>query len=349
MHWRIPALVSVLALESCAKYEDCFAHCWDTTTVVADSDSNGYFDSTCANFYGGAMSVPLPAPSESYAARACATEWSHAAEQQADHDRVKEVIQAIADDTVGSLSIAQEESWDALRQSLADSAWNSCISHVTGYPGHQDINPGLAGSQACTNDSAATLCTTYVFDVLNAALDLSNGASTAVPDYSGADAAWAPVGECNFEPEGLTTGEAYLADDTGAFGNIAANVACSPQTSCTVDQALIWEITTSFSEFYAEGVQLKIGSSGSPCNVTGAKISGLGAGEDAKALADAFDFRNNDYIQTVEGIALSTSANALQVVNDLQSTTDPITITIKRKMPSGTCSTLNYTITLDGY
>ena len=58
--------------------------------------------------------------------------------------------------------------------------------------------------------------------------------------------------------------------------------------------------------------------------------------------------RNGDVITKVEGVSLANLAAAAAVVNDLQSSVDPITMTVRRKVTTNSCATLSYTITLTG-
>ena len=102
-----------------------------------------------------------------------------------------------------------------------------------------------------------------------------------------------------------------------------------------------------FSVFYDEGVLLDIVSAGPyPCGgYAGVMVSGLNSGEDSKALADKFGIMNNDLITVVEGITLSSEANVEAALTDLSTTTDAVTLTIRRR--GGTsCAASNYTITV---
>ena len=188
-------LLLVLLMACGTSGENCFEHCWEYVQIIEDADSNDYFDSTCANQNnnGVAMFVPLPDPFGTYPGRECI-------DDQDTHDLVKDVIAAIGADNVGSLSGAAVDAWDEdFIPFLMLDAFEGCYKHVSGYPSFSDIDPLVAGSQACTSASANTLCNQYITQLQ---WDLSNGDQTAVPEYSGAEKTTVTPGTCDFEPEG---------------------------------------------------------------------------------------------------------------------------------------------------
>lgn len=191
---------------------------------------------------------------------------------------------------------------------------------------------------------------------------------TQVPDYAGAVPGPAPDGPCDFEvqqsstdgdepssSDGGATDESGSTDgnsgadssggETSGFGDIDGRIECSSSTSCTVDASLLRDIADNFATFYAEGVFLQILPASTPCNTAGAVLSGLDAGDDAKALADAIGLRNGDIIALVEGIELSSMDKAADIIDDLSSSSDPISMTVKRRA-SNSCRSFNLTLTI---
>jgi hypothetical protein len=143
------------------------------------------------------------------------------------------------------------------------------------------------------------------------------------------------VDYCDGEP-----GADEMADPP--FGDIQALVSCNPQTSCEVDRQLLRNIQSSFSVFLDEEVTLDIVDSMTQCG-PGAQIGGLDSGEDAKALADAFDVRNGDVIRQIASIYIEDVADAAAAVTSLLQ--DPsTTIVIHRPQSGPGCDTLTYTI-----
>ncbi|MBK8240013.1 MAG: hypothetical protein IPK74_31195 [Deltaproteobacteria bacterium] len=336
-------------LAGCGGYfpGDCYVHCWEASVEssgIQDAiDPMGFYDQACTNFGGGALWAPLPTD-ESLPGRACFDN------DQSQHDLMKLAIELKLDGRLDELTPSESSEAETLMQRVADSVRQTCVSLLTcSYaPGTCDIRPDLAGDQSCTV-SLNSICSSYVLPLAEASLNLETGPD--VPTYSGSSTILIDYQheDCEFIPDGLTTGQTIVLDDTGVFGDITSWVTCGPQTSCTVDQALMWNLAARFDQFYAEGVSLTFGNTGTPCNATGATISGLGPGEESKKLADAFDFRNGDVVTMVEGVSLSSASNASLIIDDLQSTTDPITLTIRRRTNSKSCQTLNYTLTLSGY
>jgi hypothetical protein len=341
-------LLLPLACYDPTPYDQCYHHCWESEIDTGDIQDNvspmGAYDSTCTQYGGGTMWPPLPTEL-TMPGRECFYPFA-----QDDHDLLKLAIAAKLDDDLGSLSQAETEDAEELLGRIAGEIAETCASWLTcGFrPGTCDLdgNP-MNGDQSCTIASAESVCATYVLGIADSALDLQTGPQ--VPVYSGTGQHTIESDNCDFVPEFATTGgEPPGADDTGPFGDITSLVSCSPQTSCTVDAELLWNIQLNFAEFYEEEIVLSIEASGSPCNTHGAKIIGLDSGEDAKALADELDLHNNDFITSVEGINLTSSANAFTVVEDLQTTTDAVSMTVKRA--SGmTCQTVNYTLTPINY
>jgi hypothetical protein len=303
------------------------------------------------------MGAPIP-PSGDFGGRGCLFGG------QTDHENVKSVIAAIADNSTGSLTQAEKDSYEglvsedvgwAVNSNISRDALYACIAFLTCSQTYCDIDPNVASKQACTLGSATALCEEYVQAPLIAALDWATG--SAVPEYSVPYNFSEEPGQCDYCPDAASTGDGNCtapADTTGEpadpFGDLDVLVACSPQTYCTVDAELIWNIQAHFDQFFTENVALAIGASGAPCNVTGAKISGLGNGEDSKELAMKFDLRNDDVITVVEGISITSATAAARVIHDLETTTDAITMRVRRRSTSGmSCTTLNYTITPSGY
>jgi len=125
------------------------------------------------------------------------------------------------------------------------------------------------------------------------------------------------------------------------FGDIEELVSCNPQTECDVEAELLSNISANFDVFDEEGVTLEIVDSTVSCG-PGAQIGGLDSGEDAKELADVFDFRNGDVIRVIESVTIDDLDDALVAVSSLLE--DPsTTIVISRPTQSG-CDTLSYDI-----
>ncbi len=361
----LSASLATACLEDNPNNDECMKHCWEYSYVVADPNGDGDLEDSCTNRNAAeAMVVPIPG-NGAFRGRACI-------EFQADHNRVKQVIAAAQSGSVAGLSAAQVAAWDELTQKIAADALDACISYATGGSDHDDINLGLPGDQACTGSTAEAVCTTAAYDAVLAAFSLSDqGADIAIPSYAGVESGLVAQPECQFIPE--TTGEEPTggdptggpqsggdggqsggtgadvtgADEAGMFGDLDDGVHCTG-TRCSVDMAVWSRILDHFSTFYDEGVTLVIGPTGAPCNAVGAKLGGLGNGEDANDLAVALGLRNGDVITKVEGVSLANLAAAAAVVNDLQSSVDPITMTVRRKVTTNSCATLSYTITLTG-
>ncbi|MBC8067000.1 MAG: hypothetical protein IAG13_01595 [Deltaproteobacteria bacterium] len=323
-------------------------HCWEHTQEIEDATGDDKFDGTCQNFYGGTQFAPNIPPLGTFFGRACVDE-------QVDHDTVKDAIQHILDDDHESLLAVQIAVYEQLVDDIVEAAWQQCEDYLTcgdDFP-NCDLVPG-GQQQVCTPGSAAALCDLYVTAAAEDILLELQGGGDAQPNPSSPGSKFLAEDEvCDYVADFGETGGDDGGSDSGGppadpFGDLDDLVACSPQTSCTLDAQLLWNVQASFNEFYDEGVSLTIGNSGTPCNVTGVIIGGLGTGEDSKKLADKFGFRNADVISKVEGINTNSETNTFAVVHDLETTTDPVTLTIKRRNGS-TCTILNYTLTPTGY
>lgn len=353
--------IGVACLEDNPNSDQCTLHCWSIAYEYPPAGGN--LDGSCVD-RGSNEGIFVPIPVSGIATgRACI-------DFQADHELVKQVLQAAEAGSVASLSAAQKTAWAALAGDLVDSAHSRCVTYVTGGPSHDDIDPGTAGDQSCTDVSASAICDLAVSVPLAASLSLTEqGADIAIPEYAGVEYGLVAQPECEFLPE--TTGDVDptggpqtdpTADDGpvrtdggsadtsgggdgGMFGDIGEGVQCSG-TQCSIDMSVWASIINNFDTFYDEGVTLVIGPSGAPCNATGAKIGGLSNGEASAELAAALGLRNGDVITRVEGISLVDLGKAAAVVNDLQSTVDPISMTVRRKTSASACTTLNYTILL---
>lgn len=365
------ALISAASLAACLEdnpnNDQCMKHCWEGSYAIPDTEEEGVLPGSCVNRHTqAAIAVPIPAIG-TFSGRSCI-------EFQADHTRVKQVMAAAESGSVAGLSPAQVAAWDDLTGKIADEARDACVSYATGGSDHDDIDLGLPGEQSCTNSTALTLCNAAVYEPMLAAFSLSEqGADIAIPSYAGVESGLVAQPECQFIPE--TTGEEPTggeptggpqsgggggdgesggtgadvtgADEAGVFGDLDDGVRCTG-TRCSVDMAVWSRILDRFATFYDEGVTLTIGPTGAPCNAVGAKLGGLGNGEDANDLAVALGLRNGDVITKVEGVSLVDLTAAAAVVNDLQSSVDPITMTVRRKVTPSSCATLSYTITLTG-
>lgn len=358
------AFGSILPSVSCVLIDDpsndpCYFHCWSTDVVLPTTDGVYVAGAACTNVLGGSISIPVP---PKIIGRTCL-------ELQSEQDFVNATIGAIQEDDVDSLSMLAHLHWDSFVEAMAADAFKNCITHLTGSPGQQDIDPTLPGKQACLHDGTTiAFCDDLVADVIRDRFDLSHGASTDIPAYLGVVPGVAPESMCSYEPQYGSTGEVDpsssdggAADESGStdgnsgadssggetsgFGDVDGRIECSSSTSCTVDASLLRDIADNFATFYAEGVFLQILPASTPCNTAGAVLSGLDAGDDAKALADAIGLRNGDIIALVEGIELSSMDKAADIIDDLSSSSDPISMTVKRRA-SNSCRSFDLTLTI---
>lgn len=115
------------------------------------------------------------------------------------------------------------------------------------------------------------------------------------------------------------------------FGDLDALVSCSPSNRCEVEAELLQHISANFGVFSVEGVTLTMLDRDAPCG-PGARIGGLDQGEDAQALADAFDLRNGDVIAQMDAITIVDASDAMSAVGSLLE--DPSTTLVLRR-PEG--------------
>ena len=221
----------------------------------------------------------------------------------------------------------------------------------------------------CTDGAMSqAVCDSMVGAAIRARHDLSNAGNTEIPEYAGAKPGVSGEPTCSFEAQYGSTGEVDPSSsdggggdesgstdgnsgadssggETSGFGDVDGRIECSSSTSCTVDASLLRDIADNFATFYAEGVFLQILPASTPCNTAGAVLSGLDAGDDAKALADAIGLRNGDIVSRVEGIELSSMDKAADIIDDLSSSSDPVSMTVRRRA-SNSCRSFNLTLTI---
>lgn len=306
----VPSLVAASACGDAQHW--CYVHCWDyhmDHASIQDSNSDGYYDSTCTNYHGGAtMNAPLP--TTAIPARECLPPNGQTA-----HEDIKAAIAAKLGEDLESLTMSQVETYEDFIDGVVDEVVKTCSALLTCNEQYCDIDQGMPGMQACTMPSARSLCETYVENLALDTLDLNTGAD--VPEYGVPNPNYYHYGVtvCDYVPESTGTGgETGGLDETGTaqsnpFGDVEMLIDCAPQTECTVAQALADNIKTHFSIFFDEGVELELGSWPEG---NGARVSGLSSGDYSKEIADEFDIRNNDVVTHINGTALTTmSAEAL--------------------------------------
>lgn len=246
------------------------------------------------------MNAPLP--TSDVPARECLP-----SEGQDAHEDIKAAIAAKLAEDLESLTMSQIETYEGFIGGVAQEVVRTCANLLTCNRQYCDIDPSVMNPQACTWASAWSLCEHYVEDLVLDALDLDTGPD--VPKYGVPNPNFYEFGVtvCDYVPE--STGETGSVDESGdsggesnPFGDFDFLIECSPQTECMVAQELADNVKTHLLVFYDEGVELELGTwpEGS-----GARITGLSAGDYAKELADEFDFRNNDVITHVNGSAVS--------------------------------------------
>ena len=77
----------------------------------------------------------------------------------------------------------------------------------------------------------------------------------------------------------------------------------------------------------------------------GLKVSGLGSGEESKALADEFGILNNDVIWKLNGTILSTTGRLATALDDLATQTEH-DVVVKRRNGSS-CDTTTYSLAVE--
>lgn len=357
---RTKAAVALAAILACnyATFEECFIHCWQYVLPaegIQDQDENGYFDTVCTNAHAGAGAMFAPIQSIGYPGKVC----NASNDSQAHHETIKKVVLAKLANDLGSLTMTEIETYEDWMETVATWTYFTCVAQLTCNGDFDcDIDPNIPDDQACTQNSAESLCSTYVETVALANLDLDTGPD--VPEYGGTSkkSINPETQDCDFKPEstdGFFPGEGddgdgdggEGGDDTtgagaGPFGDIDMLVYCDPQTTCVVDEDLLANVAANFTVFDDEEVRL------TAVSISGvgrcAQVSGLDNGEDSKELLDAFGIQNNDLITHVNGTALSSTANVHQVVYDLGGATS-WTVTVRRWNGS-TWTTLNYSVSL---
>lgn len=342
---------SCLGLSDLPGTAQCYLHCWSYEFELTDDDANGYFDSPCTNHWTGAgMQAPIP-DSGRFVARTCL-------HLQAEHDGVKEVLQAMEDGTTASVSEQSRSAWKVLVAQLQDDAYAQCLNHVTGSPGYQDIDDLLGGSQACITTSGDIVCKQQVVELLGEALELHDEALAPLPIYAGVEWGVAYAPECSYVPEVGDTGFAGTgetgtsgsdggADTTSGAGamhleELIAGVSCTG-SRCRIDGSARDHFAAGLGVLIDEGVMLKLAGMNAPCAGTGLRLTGLDAGELGRELADQLGLRNGDWIAKVEGVVPADARALTQIVNDLQSTADPVEFTVRR-VTQAKCMNIEYSI-----
>lgn len=338
----LPALMlAVGCLEPNPYAQPCYFHCWEYTVTVPDEDSDDNFDTQCVNHWTNfSMQVPVP-PNGVLLARACLP-------SQVDHELVSDAVTALENTT--DVSMAEAAAWSSLVSLLGQDVVTQCRQHATGSPGFQDIDPGVGGSQACTEMSSDAVCDVLAMQVQQA-LSLEDGSPSTLPSYAGAEYGTTGGKKCDFEPDFSDTGRDVdpasstsegAADSTGSFGDIDPGIDCFGQR-CTVTAEVVSRILAGFSQFYRDEARLTIVDAGRPCNSRGAILSGLEPGEESFALAKALTLRNGDIIAAVEGIPIVDTASGERVLEMVRASSSPVDVTVRRRQNSSSCVTVNYT------
>ncbi|MEM9452963.1 MAG: hypothetical protein AAGF11_02205 [Myxococcota bacterium] len=160
--------------------QQCVVHCLDyrvEPVEIADEISPyGFFDTTCANYYGGGMDAPLPV--SAYIGRRCVFPQSR-------FDRIMAAIDAKNAMDLDSLAQEDADAYNNFVDELLDDLIIACKDHLTCNESYCDLveDPAQPGPQVCTVSSALYLCDTYVKTVAETSLHLEHGSST--PGYAG--------------------------------------------------------------------------------------------------------------------------------------------------------------------
>jgi hypothetical protein len=330
-------LALALATLACSKPFPCNRYCWSHQQHVADITDvdmtgvpDGRFDDTCTkSIDGDSWHPPLP-PFGSYFAEQCIP---------ADvHEVIARTVVSIQDPTVDASQVCDVTDLQVYAdfvQTLAMQARDACVAHLScnGVPAGCDIEPTDEGNQACTVQTAQTLCDQEVLAPALAALaDLANGPGAAQPQRDGvvieyladpqdcspilqADTDGTPGCEEGGGGGGLdesgTSGDGGVDASSGSesggsmvepFGDLGRLVRCTTPTTCVIAPELFAAVESNFGIFVDEGLRLE--AVAMPETGPGVRISGIDRTQASGRLLGALGIENGDVLTHLDGASI---------------------------------------------
>lgn len=304
------------------KIPECPGRCFEFT-VTYDSPI------PCLDGYGVSLDIPFnDADQTGYRGEACYISST-----------ISDILEAIehldGGGQLSELSPQVRDAYQAAVEAVADDIEAECTNAAAGQcTNAAQVCEGIAADayeQLVVNETCVLeigdveLVTLRPGEVCESVLDSAGGTGdgghcTETGDGGGADE---------------TTGSGGADGSTGAmlepFGDLDALVSCSSSTSCEIEAELLHHISANFGVFSVEEVTLTMIDRDAPCG-PGARIGGLDQGEDARALADVFDLRNDDVVAQVDARAIEDASDAMDAVGSLLE--DPSTTLVLRR-PEG--------------
>jgi hypothetical protein len=173
---------------------------------------------------------------------------------------------------------------------LAAAAFDICVDFLR----NNDIDKNQAGNQYCSELSAISLCDEYVQDpALDALGEIPSIPGGALPLYEstqvgvftdcpehfpelGTEGVGDDGGACTEDADGGGDGADTTTGSGGGnvFGDLSSLIDCSPQTTCSFDTRLLFNVQANWETFYDDGVTL-----------TMVTITGVGSGVEIEGLS----------------------------------------------------------------
>lgn len=330
--------------------DTCPGVCWSYTQMIEDSEPDGDFDSTCKDSGGFDLEVAIPMSGD-MTGQTCVTNPVHLAMRSVirsvnhNGDTSEATMQEISDYITATNAISEALRIECRAWLLGEGCVVSCQDPENCT---QQEATAVEAADAICDDFLVTPSQDAMHDFTGCTgwdppvestignIEVSDPDECFALDTGGGDDLGDPPIMCDGDGEAGAP-----ADETGeelGFGDLDNLISCSPSTTCEIGDELLYNVQANFEIFHDEGVLLTMvslsgGTSGG--TIVGAQLTGLDSGEDSYDLLwTHLGLRNNDVITHVNTVPLNSSANVLEVLEDLL-TTATWDVTVRRARSGG--------------